>query len=86
MDNQQSSMDASTPGLSLTQAEKQRARRKPRVPGFKTTRCYAREIQKIRHQELLRLETKVKTFSTFGSKETSKPFGAPLLFERLGWK
>ena len=86
VDNQQSSMDASTPGLSLTQAEKQRARRRPRVPGFKTTRCDTREIQKIRHRELLRLETKVQTFSTFGSKATSTPFGAPLLFERLGWK
>ena len=65
VDNQQSSMDAPTPSLSLTQAEIQRTHRRPWVLSFKTTKCYTSQIHKIRSRELLRLETNVRTFLYF---------------------
>ena len=72
--------DTSAPlGLSFTEAETQRATKRPRVLGFKATRCHAVDIQKIRDRELLRLEAMV------GTPLTSKPPNHPLFSDRLGW-
>ena len=46
-------------GLSLEEAEVQRTTKRPRMLGFKTSRCGVEKIKKIRERELRRLEAMV---------------------------
>ena len=75
-------------GLSLEEAEIQRATKRPRMLGFNTSQRGVEKIKKIRERELRRLEAMVGVPLTWGPRATStwQPFDPPLLFERLGWK
>ena len=72
-----------TLGLSHAEAENQRAKRRPRMPGFKATRCHEADIRKIRQRELPRLRAMVGLQAS-GPTSQFTPLVRLLFFERLG--
>ena len=73
-----------TLGLSHAEAENQKAKRRPRMHGFKATRCHEANIRKIRQSELPRLRV-MAGLQASGHTSQFTPLVRPLLFERLGW-
>jgi hypothetical protein len=51
-------------GLSIYEAKTQRVVKRPRMPGFKVTRCHATDIKMIRKCDLPRLRALPKTPQT----------------------
>ena len=69
-------VDTPTPlGLSLAEAEKQRTTKRPRMSGFKATRCGVETIKKTRERELRlrRLEAMVGVSLHWDHIETLQP-------------
>ena len=67
-------------GLSLAEAENQRASKRPRISGLKVTHC-AKAIKKIRECEYNTLKLRSRYLFASGpwATPTSKPFDLPLI-------